>query len=88
MRQIWIPKAGPPEVLEIREAADPEPKRGEVRIRVEAAGVNFADIVARLGIYPDLPPMPVVAIPMEAAKSAAPRLIASRRGVAAAISST
>ncbi len=60
MRQIWIPKAGPPEVLEIREAPDPQPKRGEIRIRVQAAGVNFADIVGRLGIYPDLPPMPVV----------------------------
>ncbi len=60
MRQIWIPKAGPPEVLELREAPDPHPKAGEIRIQVEAAGVNFADIVGRLGIYPDLPPMPVV----------------------------
>jgi len=60
MRQIWITKAGPPEVLEIKEAPDPEPKAGEVRIRVEATGVNFADIMGRLGIYPDLPPMPVV----------------------------
>ena len=60
MRQIWIPKAGPPEVLELREATDPLPGRGEIRVRVEAAGVNFADIVGRLGQYPDLPPMPVV----------------------------
>jgi len=60
MRQIWITKAGPPEVLEVKEAPDPEPKTGEVRIRVEASGVNFADIMGRLGIYPDLPPMPVV----------------------------
>jgi len=60
MRQIWIPKAGPPEVLELREAPDPLPGPGELRIRVEAAGVNFADVVGRLGQYPDLPPMPVV----------------------------
>lgn len=60
MRQIWIPKAGPPEVLELREARDPLPGPGEVRIRVEAAGVNFADVMGRLGLYPDLPPMPVV----------------------------
>ncbi len=60
MRQIWIPKAGPPEVLELREAPDPLPQAGEVRVRVEAAGVNFADVMGRLGIYPDLPPMPVV----------------------------
>ncbi len=60
MRQIWIPKAGLPEVLALREAADPLPDHGEVRIRVEASGVNFADIMARLGLYPDLPRMPVV----------------------------
>lgn len=60
MRQIWIPRAGPPEVLELREAPDPQPARGELRIRVEASGVNFADIMGRLGIYPDLPRMPVV----------------------------
>ena len=60
MRQVWIPKPGPPEVLELREAPDPRPRPGEVRVRVEAAGVNFADIMGRLGRYPDLPPMPVV----------------------------
>ncbi len=60
MRQIWIPSAGPPEVLEVREAADPLPGPGELRIRVAAAGVNFADIMGRMGLYPDLPPMPVV----------------------------
>ena len=60
MRQIWIPRAGPPEVLEIREARDPLPGAGQLRIRVAAAGVNFADVQGRMGMYPDLPPMPVV----------------------------
>src|SRR6202167_1223105 len=60
MRQIWITRAGPPEVLQVREAPDPEPKAGEGRIRVEASGVNFADVMGRLGLYPDLPPIPVV----------------------------
>jgi synaptic vesicle membrane protein VAT-1 len=60
VRQIWITKAGPPEVLEVKDAPDPEPKAGEVRIRVEASGVNFADIMGRMGLYPDLPPIPVV----------------------------
>jgi D-arabinose 1-dehydrogenase-like Zn-dependent alcohol dehydrogenase len=60
MRQIWITKYGPPEVLTIGQAPDPEPKPGELRIRVEASGVNFADIVGRVGLYPDLPPIPVV----------------------------
>jgi synaptic vesicle membrane protein VAT-1 len=60
MRQIWITRAGPPEVLTVKEAPDPQPKAGEIRIRVEASGVNFADVLARLGMYPGLPPMPVV----------------------------
>lgn len=60
MRQIWIPKLGPPEVLEIREAEDPEPKAGEVRIRVHASGINFADLMARIGLYPDAPKLPYV----------------------------
>lgn len=60
MRQVWIPRAGAPEVLEVREAPDPEPGADEVRIKVAAAGVNFADIMARMGLYPDAPPMPCV----------------------------
>ncbi|MBX3207634.1 MAG: zinc-binding dehydrogenase [Labilithrix sp.] len=60
MRQIWITKAGPPEVLAVREAPDPEPGPNEVRIRVRAAGINFADLMARVGLYPDAPKIPCV----------------------------
>ena len=60
MRQVWITKAGAPEVLQVREAPDPSPKKGEARIRVAAAGVNFADVVARMGMYPDFPGIPGV----------------------------
>src|SRR5262245_61608662 len=60
MRQIVIPRFGPPEVLEVRESTDPEPREGEVRIRVGAAGINFADVAARMGLYPDAPPLPMV----------------------------
>jgi NADPH:quinone reductase-like Zn-dependent oxidoreductase len=60
MRQVWITKAGPPEVLQVREAADPEPAAGQVRIRVRAAGINFADLMARVGLYPDAPKIPCV----------------------------
>jgi len=60
MRQVWITKAGEPEVLKVKEAPDPEPKPGEIRIKVEAAGVNFADIMGRMGMYPDLPGIPIV----------------------------
>src|SRR5436853_140891 len=60
MKQVWITRVGPPEVLELREASDPMPKAGEVRIRARACGINFADIMARLGLYPDAPPLPAV----------------------------
>src|SRR5713226_5763466 len=60
MRQVWITKAGPPEVLEVREAPDPVAGAGKVRIRVRAAGINFADLLARVGLYPDAPKLPCV----------------------------
>ena len=60
MRQVWITKVGAPDVLQVREAPDPTPGPGEVRIRVEACGINFADISARLGFYPDAPKIPCV----------------------------
>src|SRR4051812_20832016 len=60
MRQVVIPRHGGAEVLEMREGPDPAPRDGEVRIRVRAAGINFADILARIGLYPDAPKPPVV----------------------------
>jgi NADPH:quinone reductase-like Zn-dependent oxidoreductase len=60
MRQIWITRAGGPEVLQVREAPDPIAGPGEVRIRVRAAGINFADTMARVGLYPDAPKLPFV----------------------------
>ena len=60
MRSVWIPKAGPPEVLEVRDGPEPVPRAGEALIRVHASGVNFADVAARLGVYPDAPPFPCV----------------------------
>ncbi|MBK8985065.1 MAG: zinc-binding dehydrogenase [Chloroflexi bacterium] len=60
MKQIWISKAGPPEVLKLQDAPDPIPRTGEVRLRVQAVGVNFADILGRMGVYPDAPRLPYV----------------------------
>ena len=57
MRSVWIPRIGPPEVLEV---PDVHPGAGEVRIRVAASGVNFADVMARMGLYPDAPKPPCV----------------------------
>jgi NADPH:quinone reductase-like Zn-dependent oxidoreductase len=44
----------------MRDAPDPLPGPDEIRIRVRAAGVNFADVLARLGLYPDAPKPPMV----------------------------
>jgi NADPH:quinone reductase-like Zn-dependent oxidoreductase len=60
MRQAVIPRHGAADVFEMRDAPDPVPREGEVRIRVRAAGINFADILARIGLYPDAPKPPVV----------------------------
>jgi len=60
MRRVWISRAGPPEVLEVREEPDPEPKAGEIRVRTRACGINFADLTARIGMYPDAPKIPCV----------------------------
>ena len=60
MRQAVIPRHGGPDVFELREGPDPVPGEGEVRIRVRAAGINFADILARIGLYPDAPKPPLV----------------------------
>lgn len=60
MRRIWISRTGGPEVLELREEPDPVPLAGEVLIHVKACGVNFADVMARMGLYPDAPKLPAV----------------------------
>lgn len=60
MRQVWISKAGVPDVLRIEQNPDPIPRSGEVRIRVQAVGVTFKDITGRMGLDKDAPPIPFV----------------------------
>ncbi|MGQ4810459.1 2-haloacrylate reductase [Candidatus Entotheonellaceae bacterium PAL068K] len=60
MRQVCIPRYGPPEVLRLQEVPDPPVGPQGVGIAVQAIGVNFADIMARQGLYPDCPKPPVV----------------------------
>lgn len=57
-RAILIDRLGPPEVLVERDVALPDPGPHEVHLRVHAAGVNFADLVQRLGLYGTVPPRP------------------------------
>jgi NADPH2:quinone reductase len=61
MKAAVISRYGGPEVLEVRDVPDPQPSPGQVLVQVEAAGVNFADIMAARGGYPGTPEPPLVA---------------------------
>jgi putative PIG3 family NAD(P)H quinone oxidoreductase len=58
MRAVTIVGRGGPEVFEVREVDEPEPGRGEVRVKVRAAGLNRADLLQGLGQYPAPPGVP------------------------------
>jgi NADPH:quinone reductase-like Zn-dependent oxidoreductase len=60
MRVIVTTRNGDVDVLKVETRPDPVPGKGEVLIRVKAAGLNFADILARQGLYPDAPKKPCV----------------------------
>jgi NADPH:quinone reductase-like Zn-dependent oxidoreductase len=55
VRTVVITKHGPPSVLQVQERPDPQLGADEVLIDVAASGVNFADVMARIGLYPDAP---------------------------------
>ena len=61
MRVIEITRHGGPEVLQVKERPSPKAGPGQVRIEVAAAGVNFADTLARIGLYEDAPDVPCAA---------------------------
>ena len=60
MRAAVLPRNGGCDVFEIQDRPEPSLGPGRVRIRVKAAGVNFADLMARQGLYPDAPDLPSV----------------------------
>jgi NADPH:quinone reductase-like Zn-dependent oxidoreductase len=61
LKAVQLVKHGnTPDCFRITEVKKPAPKRGEVLIKVEAFGLNYADVMARLGMYRDAPPMPCV----------------------------
>ena len=60
MRAVVITGHGDPSVLQVQDRPDPVPAAGQVRVDVKAAGLNFADVMARMGLYPDAPGPPVV----------------------------
>jgi NADPH:quinone reductase len=52
MKAIRVEKVGGPEVLQLRDVPEPEPGKGQVRIKLEAIGLNFIDVYHRTGLYP------------------------------------
>jgi len=61
MKAVFIVRIGLPQTaLRIREVEDPVPGPHQVRIAVRAFGVNFADVLARTGMYLDAPPLPFI----------------------------
>lgn len=61
MRAVVMTKHGPPETLRVEDRPDPpSPGPGEVTVDVAAAGINFSDVAARLGLYPPAPKPPAV----------------------------
>jgi NADPH:quinone reductase-like Zn-dependent oxidoreductase len=58
MKAIVLHRHGGPEVLRVRDVPDPAPAAGEVRVRVEAIGVNYAEVLSRKGLYGWAPPLP------------------------------
>ena len=61
MKAIVITRLGGPEVLEVRDVPDPVAEPGQTLVRVEAVGLNFADIMTAHGGYPGTPKPPLVA---------------------------
>jgi NADPH:quinone reductase-like Zn-dependent oxidoreductase len=60
-----ITEHGGPDVLRVEERPDPPVGPGEVRVAVKASGVNFADLMARMGMYPDAPGKPPMVVGYE-----------------------
>lgn len=60
MRAVVLTKHGDPGVLQVQEQPAPALGGGQARIEVAACGVNFADVMARVGFYPDAPKPPCV----------------------------
>ena len=58
VQQVIITRHGGPEVLHVRETAEPQLKSGDVLIDVKYSGINFADLLMRMGLYPSAPKPP------------------------------
>jgi NADPH:quinone reductase len=60
MRAVVLEGTGGPEQLAVREVPEPDSTEGQAIVDVRAAGINFADVLVRLGRYPQAPELPTV----------------------------
>jgi NADPH:quinone reductase len=60
MRAVVLTATGGPEQLSLQEVPDPTAGEGSAVVDVRACGVNFADVLVRLGRYPQMPELPTV----------------------------
>ena len=58
MKQVVISRHGGPEVLHVRDSTDPQLNSSDVLIDVKYTGINFADLLMRMGLYPTAPKPP------------------------------
>jgi NADPH2:quinone reductase len=80
MKAVLLCETGPPERLELSDVAEPEPGPGQVLMRVRATGINFMDILVRLGRYPQPPELPAILGGEVAGEVDGRRMIALPRG--------
>ena len=60
MKKIILTKYGPPEVLQVQDCADSRPKNNQIKVKLFYSGINFAEIMARMHLYPGAPKPPSV----------------------------
>jgi NADPH:quinone reductase-like Zn-dependent oxidoreductase len=61
VRALVLEKTGPPDTaMTVKDWPEPAPGPGQILVDARAAGINFADLLARVGLYPDAPKTPCV----------------------------
>jgi NADPH2:quinone reductase len=60
LKAVLLRETGGPEQLELADVPDPEPREGEVVVRVRASGINFLDVLVRQGRYAQQPELPTI----------------------------
>lgn len=84
MRIVEFDRFGGPDVLGIVETPTPRPARGEVLVRIEAAGINFFEVLMRQDRYAETPQLPMrpgveaAGVVVAVGEAASPELLGAR----------